>query len=194
MPLATTRREAGFAQQVIPALMPHFNIHTEVHGTHPTGRRLRIDAVAVPRSPDGWSRSDIALGIEFKAPSEREDQRRERKGNAKIICQCIDYTLTDWDGFGYLPIFFCPGFAESRAVESRAFDFFADPKDYNEGFRHGIGFMMQAILGQSNAGELIHSDHLGWAFVINGHHRIWTEKYGIGEGSRNKLLRSIGSR
>lgn len=194
MPLATTRREADFVQEVCSALTPHFQLHREVVGTHPTGRRLRIDAIAVPHDPEGWSRNDIALGIEFKAPSDRDDQRRDRKGNAKIICQCIDYTLTNWDGFGYLPIFFSPGFAESRAVQDRAFDFFADAKDYNEGFRHGIGFMMQAILGQSNAGELVHSDHLGWAFLINGHHRIWSEKYGIGEGSRNKLLRSIGSR
>jgi hypothetical protein len=194
MTVAAIGREAALAQQVLEALKPHFTIHPEVWGTHPTGKRLRIDAMAVPRIPDGWSRTDIAFGIEFKAPTNRDEERRERKENAKIICQCIDYSLTQWDGFGYQPIFFCPGFAESSAARQRAEDFLFDVSDYSEGFKHGVGYMMQAILGQSNVGELVHSRHLGWAFLINGSHRLWTERFGVGEAKRNKLTRSFGSR
>lgn len=196
MTVATAGQEAQLAQQVIAALQPHFRIATEVRGTHPTGKRLRIDAIAVPRDPGSWARPDIALGIEFKAPTDRLEERRDRKGNAKIISQCIDYSLVEWDGFGRQPIFFCPGFAETQQDQD---DFLFDDWDYNLGFKRGIGFMMAGIMGQNNVGELRHTPHLGWVFLINGHHRIWSERIGprpggVGEGKRNKLTRSVGSR
>ena len=84
MTVATAGREAQLAQQVIAALHPHFTIATEVWGTHPTGKRLRIDAIAVPRDVALWARPDIALGIEFKAPTDRPEERRDRKDNAKM--------------------------------------------------------------------------------------------------------------
>lgn len=197
MTVATTGLEAQLAQQVIAVLQPHFTIATEVWGTHPTGKRLRIDAIAVPRDSDSWARPDIALGIEFKAPTDRPEERRDRKGSAKIISQCIDYSLVEWDGYGKQPIFFCPGFAEIREWDDR--DPFLKLNDYQTGFRHGIGYMMAGVMGQNNVGELLQCGHLGWAFLMNGHHRIWCERVGphsggVGEGKRNKLMRSVGSR
>jgi hypothetical protein len=196
MTVATPGREAQLAQQVIAALHPHFTIATEVWGTHPTGKRLRIDAIAVPRDVALWARPDIALGIEFKAPTDRPDERRERKDNAKIISQCIDYSLVEWDGYGRQPIFFCPGFTETQEDDA---DWFLEDWDYNLGFKRGVGYMMAALMGQNNVGELKHSTHLGWVFLMNGHHRIWSERIGhrpggVGEGKRNKLNRSVGSR
>lgn len=197
MTVAMAGLEAQLAQQVIAVLQPHFRIATEVLGTHPTGKRLRIDAMAVPRDPGSWARPDIALGIEFKAPTDRPEERRDRKDSAKIISQCIDYSLVEWDGFGRQPIFFCPGFAEIREWDDR--DPFFGAHDYRTGFRHGIGYMMAGVMGQNNVGELLHAGHLGWAFLMNGHHRIWSERMGphaggVGEGKRNKLMRSVGSR
>lgn len=197
MTLALTSRESELAQQVTAALQAHFTIYQQVRGTHPTGKRLRIDAIAVPHYREQWSRPDIALGIEFKAPANRPEQKRERKDNAKIISQCIDYSLVDWDGFGKLPIFFCPGFTEIRLLEDR--DSFNATANYSDGFKHGVGYMMAAVMGQNNVGELLHTSSTGWTFVINGHHRIWLERslYGSGgvhEGSYNKLLRKVGSR
>ena len=197
MTVATVGREAQLAQQAIEALQPHFTIDTEVWGTHPTGKRLRIDAIAVPRDRERWARPDIALGIEFKAPTDRYEDRRDRKDTAKIISQCIDYSLVEWDGYGKQPIFFCPGFVEIRELQDR--DHFLGADNYREGFRHGIGYMMAGLMGQNNVGELLQVDHLGWAFLINGHHRIWSERLGarlggVGEGKRNRLIRSIGSR
>jgi hypothetical protein len=197
MTLATAGREAVLAQQAIEALQPHFTIDTEVWGTHPTGKRLRIDAIAVPHDRELWARPDIALGIEFKAPTARPEDRRERKDNAKIISQCIDYSLVEWDGYGKQPIFFCPGFVEIRDLEDR--DHFFCTKNYSEGFSHGIGYMMAGLMGQNNVGELLQTPHLGWAFLMNCHHRIWSERIGlkaggVGEGKRNRLIRSVGSR
>ena len=194
MTVAVAGREAALAQQALAALEPHFRIYPEVWGSHPLGKRLRIDAILQPRDPSPWSRPDIALGVEFKAPTERDAGRRDRKENAKIISQCIDYSLTTWDGIGPVPIFFCPGFAEIRAAEADRDPFGFDDYDYGAGFTHGIGFLMAAVMGQNNVGELVQSDHLGWAFLSNGHHRIWSERYGVGEGKRNKLLRQVGSR
>jgi hypothetical protein len=197
MTVATAGREAQLAQQVIAALHPHFTIATEVWGTHPTGKRLRIDAIAVPRDVALWARPDIALGIEFKAPTDRPEERRDRKDNAKIISQCIDYSLVEWDGYGRQPIFFCPGFTEIREWDDR--DPFLGADNYREGFRHGIGYMMAGVMGQNNVGELFLAGHLGWAFLMNGSHRIWSERIGprpggVGEGKRNRLIRSVGSR
>ena len=197
MTVATAGREALLAQQAFAALSPHFRIYPEVWGTHPTGKRLRIDAIAVPRDRELWARPDIALGIEFKAPTDRFEDRRDRKDNAKIISQCIDYSLVEWDGYGKQPIFFCPGFVEIRELQNR--DHFLGADNYPEGFHHGIGYMMAALMGQNNVGELLQVEHLGWAFLINGHHRIWTERVGplpggVGEGKRNRLIRSVGSR
>lgn len=189
-PLADAPRgESGFSQAVLAALDSHFHVETEIRGSHPLGKRLRIDAILRPRDVSSWSRSDIALGVEFKT---RTDQRRIRKDSAKIICQCIDYSLTKWDGYGIVPIFFCPGFAESQSLRERELLF--GPGNYKEGFKHGIGYIMQAVLGQSNVGELVHSQHLGWAFLMNGQHRIWSQKYGIGTGKRDLLLKRVGSR
>lgn len=193
---ATIGREAALAQQVLAALEPHFKIHTEVWGDHPIGARCRIDAIAVPRNSEQWARPDIALGIEFKAPTDRPEERRDRKDNAKIISQCIDYSLVRWEGFGMQPIFFCPGFAETQQDQD---DFLFDNWDYNLGFKRGIGFLMAGVMGQNNVGELRHTQHLGWVFLMNGHHRIWAEHVGdrpggVLEGKRNKLMRSVGSR
>lgn len=194
MHLATASAEALLAERTLTSLSSHFLITEQVVGTHPTGKRLRIDAILRPRDPSPWSRSDIALGVEFKAPTDRPAERRDRKENCKIISQCIDYSLVDWDAFGQVPIFFCPGFAEIRSACDRDNDPFFCDKDYAEGFKHGIGFLMAGVMGQNNVGELVHSHHLGWAFLINGQHRIWSQKYGLGEGARNKLIRQVGSR
>ncbi len=182
--------EADFAEVVFAALEPHFDLSLEHWGTHPTGKRLRIDAIARPRNPEHWSRPDIALGIEIKMPcTDRAEGMRDRKTNAKIVSQCIDYSLVDWDGFGMIPIFFSPGFPEIGSLRARK-----QPTDYPEGFTHGIGYFMAAVMGQNNVGEFVHHPFLGWSFLINSQHRIWTERYGVGEAKVNKLIRSVGSR
>jgi hypothetical protein len=194
MHLAAAGAEALLAERTLTELSSHFLITEQVIGTHPTGKRLRIDAILRPLDTSPWSRADIALGIEFKAPTDRDQGRRDRKENAKIISQCIDYSLVEWEGFGNVPIFFCPGFAEIRSHVDQFDPLGLDEQDYRTGFTSGIGFLMAAVMGQNNVGELVHSDHLGWAFLINGSHRIWSQRYGIGEGKRNKLIRQVGSR
>lgn len=199
MTVATAGREAALAQQVLAALEPHFKIHTEVWGTHFNGSRYRIDAVVVPRDRSAWARFDIALGIEFKAFSDRESGRRDRKTTAKILSQCIDYSYTSWDGFQQIPIFFCPGFAETKLLRDRDYDWLFSETDYQSAFTHGIGYMLAAVMGQNNIGELVFSKHQGWAFLMNNQQRIWSERLGphpggVGVGKHHKLQRRTGSR
>jgi hypothetical protein len=193
--------EAAVANQAIAELSPHFNFSLEHWGTHPTGKRLRIDAIAKPKNPSEWSRPDIALGIEFKAYD-----KDSRKDVSAIVSQCVDYSLVEWDGIGRIPIFYCPGFQLLEDYRNRTdyydpFDSFFDsgnqtPEEYR---LEGAAEFVAGFTGKNNIGELVHTYRLGWTFLFYGTHRVWSEKLGIrpggvGEGKHNKMIRRIGSR
>lgn len=199
------QRDGGLPLQVLPRLAHHFHIHQEVTGLHPSGKRLRIDAIAVPRDSSQWARPDIALGIEFKRAT-----ASGRRDSSKVIRQCIDYTLTDWKGFGAgLPIFYCPGFDSIQVWRDlrdwSAFSFRDDgflgewvpndPPTNQQRFRAGMGYAISGILGQHNVGELIQRDDDGWSFIKHGggFHVQWCERRGVCEAQRNQLRRRIGS-
>jgi len=201
----TTKPDGGLPDQVLPCLQPHFHIHREVTGHHPSGKRLRIDAVLVPRDSSAWARPDIALGIEFKRAS-----ALGRGDSSRIVRQCLDYTITDFKGFGTgLPIFYCPGFdaiAQWRAVREWAPNRLVDdgflgewvsndPLTPQQHFNAGMGYAISGILGQHNVGELIHNQRDGWSFVKHGgcNHIQWCERRGVCEATRNQLRRKIGS-
>ncbi len=197
--------DGGLPEQVLPCLEPHFQIHREVTGLHPSGKRLRIDAIAVPRDPSPWARQDIALGIEFKRST-----AKGRGDSSRVIRQCLDYTLVDWKGFGAgIPIFYCPGFEQicawrdAREWTAHRFvdDGFLgewvanDPLTDQQQFQAGMGYAISGILGQHNVGELIHRDRDGWSFIKHGggFHVQWCERRGVCEAKFNQLNRKIGS-
>lgn len=202
----SSQPDGGLPDQVLPCLEPYFHIHREVTGLHPAGKRLRIDAIAVPRDLNQWARPDIALGIEFKrsAASARGDSSR-------VIRQCLDYTLVDWKGFGSgLPIFYCPGFEQIEAYRlyrewtpsQRVDDDWIghtykpnDPLTDQQVFNAGMGYAISGILGQHNVGELINHDRDGWSFIKHGggFHVQWCERRGVCEAKINQLKRKIGS-
>jgi hypothetical protein len=161
--------EAELASTVLARLEPDFIITTEVHGHHWTGKTLRLDAVATPRSLVGWARPDIALGIEFK-PHPITYDTRDKTGH---MAQAIDYAQTTWNGYGHLPIFLHPPVAASMAGDS--FD------------------VVSHILGAFNVGEL-HDTRHGLAFIMQGTHRIWSQGRGIEAGARWKLQAKWGRR
>jgi len=198
--------DGGLPEQVLPCLEAYFHIHREVTGLHPSGKRLRIDAIAVPRDPSPWSRQDIALGIEFKRST-----AKGRGDSSRVIRQCLDYTLTDWKGFGAgLPIFYCPGFEQMEALRLyRAWTPFKqvqddwightyepnDPLPQDQIFKAGMGYAISGILGQHNVGELIQNNRYGWSFIKHGggFHVQWCERRGVCEAKFNQLKRKIGS-
>lgn len=197
--------DGGLPDQVLPRLAHHFHIHREVTGLHPCGKRLRIDAIAVPRDSSLWARQDIALGIEFKRAT-----ASGRGDSSKVIRQCLDYTLVDWKGFGTgLPIFYCPGFSQIQAWRDlkdwSAFSFQDDgflgewvanePLTEQQQFRAGMGYAISGILGQHNVGELVDLPRDGWSFIKHGggFHVQWCERRGVCEAKRNLNSRKIGS-
>lgn len=96
--------EAEYRRLVMKELEAHFTIKEEVSGKHFSGTRLRIDAVITPKETDGWKNPQVALGLEFKEPT-------NIKGKHYFTYwakQALDYAHTNWTGFGYLPILLGP--------------------------------------------------------------------------------------
>lgn len=159
---------------VLDALEPHFVIERRVPGFHFSGKRLIIDAVVVPRATQRWKNQNAALGIEFKDIARL---RGDTRNFTTWLSQCVDYSHTNWSGYGYLFIFACPSLV--RDIPSGA------P-------REDVDRILYAIMGQLGIGELRYSSYYGWHFVLHGHHRIWSEELGVEDGGRYWLKRRFG--
>lgn len=171
------QRELQYSQDVLQRLSDHFYIEEQVIGAHISGAQLRIDAVLRPKMAMLWANESVALGIEFKA---RDSIKNDARSFTGWMAQAVDYSLTNWAGYGHLPIFICPGI---------------DLNDLPPEFRtREVVRFAERVLSQFNIGVLTHSDHLGYHFLSQGDHKIWSELYGVQEGKRWKLDRKIGSR
>jgi hypothetical protein len=166
--------ERAFADEVLNQLVPWFKIDQQVYGVHPSGQRPRIDAILRPLDPSGWLDPDPALGVEFKQPSSGGDQMR-------LIAQALDYTYVNWNNYGRVDVFICtPGTGLFGGTGG-----WADPS-----------FVLGHLLGQLGIGELCYlgKRHRGWALLIHGHHRLWTEHDGVEEARRRTIRPKVGSR
>lgn len=170
-----TENEDALTERVLQALSPNFSIKQQVRGTHPLGKRLRIDAIAQPIDPSPWKNKSIALGIEFKSP-----HLSDLTDLTGATAQLIDYSLTTWEGFGQIPIFLCPGLIHRTAPKS----------EYNRGFAHAFSRLMKDF----NVGELLEHNHYGWSFVMAGIHDMWTQRNGVTEGRNWSLAPKVGNR
>lgn len=173
VPLTGFSSEAELAEAVLERLERSFHVAREVRGQHPLGRRCRIDAVLAPREPLLWKRDDVALGIEFKSLESREAWGR---GDLTAwVAQAIDYAYVHWGQWGQLPIFMCPS-------PLTRLDHLSDgPVPPVENFVIGL-------LGQFNIGILAKYEKAGLALVLQGRHRIWSERFGV-EGGRHWAMR-----
>lgn len=179
VPLTGFPDEAGLAGAVLARLEPWFHVAREVRGQHPLGAACRIDAVVAPREPLRWKRDDVALAIEFKSLGSREAWGRTDL--TAWVAQAIDYTYVEWGLWGRLPIFMCPSPLDGIDRLSEG------PVQPVENFVHGL-------LGQFNVGFLCLYEGTGLSFVLQGRHRIWSERYGVESGRRWSLRSRIGNR
>lgn len=142
--------EQEFSESILQRLAPNFDIQREWWGTC-FGKRVRIDALLKPRDTSEWKNKDIILGIEFKRAGEGLKY--------KVAAQCIDYSYTEWDGIGRIPIFLCPGFPGYWLSHIDKQKFY---------------YPIAQLLCQFNVGELYEGNH-GLTFQMAGSNQIWAE-------------------
>ena len=168
--------EQAIKDRYVRQLKNEFNIHCEVEGRHFSDKRMKLDAVVIPKNINLWKNPDVALGIEFK-DTERFSRNYDTKDFTKWLAQCIDYSNTAWNGFGYIYIFTCPNLTDgvSKSVI-------------------GEPMFVTNFMGQLGIGELKNLNQYGLSFVLHGHHRIWSARLGVEYGKHYTLKRKFGSR
>ena len=157
-------------------LQRDFIVEEEVKGIHFTGKQFRLDAVVRPKDSTLWNNKDIALGIEFK-DTVRFTGNYDTKNLTKWLSQCVDYSNTKWGKYGHIFIFTCPelvGNVPPGVINNPMF--------------------IQNFMSQLGIGELKQLKTFGLSFVLNSHHRIWSETKGVEAGQRFSLIRKFGSR
>jgi hypothetical protein len=156
-------KESELAERVLDRLAPWFEISREVPGTFCDGkRRLRIDAVIRSKRVDSSDR-DVTFGLEFKRIAPVDDDNQW----PRLVAQSVSYTHVDWDGFGRLLVFICPGYDGA----------------------HSLG----ELLTQFGVGELVLLYRYGLTFRMSGQ-RIWSEHDGFIPGRHWKLDLKSGHR
>lgn len=169
--------EKSYSQQVLQALDKYFIIQEQVRGMHYSGKRMAIDAIIKPRDTSQWASKDIALGVEFKLTDNIREDARKFTG---WVAQCVDYANTNWDEYGLVHVFACPGI---------------DIKDLPIEFRNrSVVRFAERMMSQFGVGSLKHDTYLGHYLALQSDHVIWSERYGVQEGKRWKLERKYGSR
>lgn len=168
--------EKNIERLITKELSPHFKFMPRVRGTHFSGKKLELDYVMQPLNKTGWKNPDIVFGVEFKDII-RLDQKGDTTDFTKWIAQCVDYSNTYWDGFGYINVLTCPGISTSSFMGAA----------YNNG-------MLLNVLSHMGIGELKRSNNHGWSIYLQGHHRMWSEKEGVSSGKIWNLQRKFGSR
>jgi hypothetical protein len=176
--------EADLTRRVLARLDPWFFIEEQVPGAHCSGKNLRIDAIVRPRQPEQWHNPNVALGLEFKTFNSviSEVSTHDITG---LTAQAIDYTHVDWQGYGRIPIFTCPG-------ALRWLNPGTPGEDDEENFDYAA-FMYRHLFGQLGIGELLMYWGKGLTFQLNTH-PVWTERNGPIYGKHWGLKARAGSR
>ena len=166
--------ESDLKRSVLERLSEHFHVHQEVPGNHWSGKRVRIDAIVIPKDDSGWKTKQPRLGIEFKNFN-GFNPSIDWKDYTKWWAQCHDYAETDFDSHGLVMVFSYNGFSHYRdRSKSEANAAFAE-----------------RFWGRLGVGELRPKDLM---FVINGTNKIWSERRGVIDGARIGMTRKFGSR
>lgn len=166
--------EDSLRDEYLEILDKDFLCEKEVLGTHFSGKRMRIDAVIKPREPELWKNQDVAFGIEFKDDF-MLDRTFDTVNFTKWLAQCMDYSHTEFDGYGYIFIFVCPELV-SRVALGREHHFLVN------------------LMSQLGIGELKEHKRHGLSLMLSQDHRMWSEKKGVESGKRWKLERKFGRR
>lgn len=162
---------------VINQLSNSFIFHRHVGGKHFSAKQLQIDFVIKPIDCSNWKNKKICFGLEFK-DMPNLNQKGDTTDFTKWLAQCVDYSNTNWDNYGYIYILTCPGITSSV---------FMNKVDSSS--------LLTRVLGHLGIGELKLLKTYGWTITLHGDHRIWSQKKGVETpGKMWNLERVFGSR
>jgi hypothetical protein len=168
-PVATMDEEA-LKGAVLGILSQWFTVELEVWGRHPSGTKIRIDAVLRPKDREPWRSKDVAIGLEFKSPGSAKSHASR---DSAVMAQTLDYAMCDFEGYGQILVFICPAPAQLRG-EMVLFRFLA---------QYGVGYVeLETIRGVTL--------YLGDQSRI-----LWSELKGVSHlGRTTDLSRKVGNR
>jgi hypothetical protein len=158
--------EKEISAEVVKELSNDFYFYPEVKGKHFSGKQLKLDYIIKPKNITDWKNKNICFGLEFK-DMPNIDQKGDTKNFTKWLAQCIDYSNTYWEEYGYVIILTCPGIRTSNFL----------------GAIDG-SWMLTRVMGQIGIGELKKFQQDGWSIVLHDIHRVWTQNKGVGTGGR----------
>lgn len=174
--------ESDVRKKVLSRLSHNFSIEEEVWGTHWSGKRMRIDAIVIPKDDSGWKTKRPRLGIEFK--NFRGFRASfDMKDYTKWWAQCHDYAETKFDGHGYVYVFSYNGFSHYRQRAGRESSAAFAVRFWG---RLGVGELQPTEDGYPRQKSLM--------FVLNGTNKVWSEARGVLDGGRISMERKFGSR
>jgi hypothetical protein len=170
--------EEEFRYFVEQDIEKYFHIDREVWGTHLSGAKLRIDAVIRPKDTSEWANKDISFGVEFKSPS----MLKTLGSQLAFSKQCIDYTFTKFQNYGFLPILMFPKLTVDAFITERC----------AQGYRH---IFNQYLVGEMDYYEHYCTEYKNKVLCIKmaDTHCIWANGI-VYEGKRNKLIPKFGSK
>jgi hypothetical protein len=122
-----------------------FIVNTEVYSIN---NKNRIDLII--------TNGNNSFGIEIKKPD------LHTKNLVEGFWQCYNYSLTEWKGFGKIPIFYCYDRTKINQTDN---------------------FIISRLLGYKGIGFVRKTNYYGWLLTKSGD-RIWSQK----EGMTNKGL------
>ena len=160
--------ELAIREAVLSILASHFEVRTEVAGVHPSGSKLRIDAILRPTNRRAWRNNDIAIGLEFKTPGPSTTRSHT---DAAVMAQCLDYSQCDFPGLGEILVLACP-LPPYLTREKYLLRFLA---------RYGVGHVSFHV-------------RRGLCLML-GDFILWCERDGVGDlGRRSMLRKTYGNR
>ena len=163
------RHESADRSELRRILGPQWKIQDEVWGRGPDGKPVRVDAVIRPIDATQWKDPSVAFAVECKSMT-RQKQICDR---SHWLRQCVDYTYTNWQGYGFLwvltfPSVFGPWYTKSSIEHERH------------------------LFGAFGVGEIVNDRWGGWSIHFSTH-RIWSEKQGVVSGSRWTCKKTFGA-
>jgi len=134
-------------------------------------KRVRIDAVIVPRNPEKWANPDIIFGVEFKKP----ESIICNKDRIKLARQCIDYHYSEFEVkpnlFKRFPILFYP---------------YLSTEDHYLRNEVNVSFLLR-LVNVFNIGELREINGI-YSIVFAQDHVIWIDGEVTLQGQKRKFL------